>query len=137
MKTPEELAKKYVERFKGQKEILGSKIGLSACRLSFCAGYIAGQSQWIQVEKKLPEIQHIVLIYAKSCMLIEEEKTTKLLAGIHQAYLQRKTIPFSNVQDAIYWQKFGVEVDPQRYAFNWNDVTHWMPLPTPPEEEKK
>jgi hypothetical protein len=54
-KTPEQMAEEYIENFKGDQATLGGKIGLSACRLSFLAGYKAAQDHIADASKKVDD----------------------------------------------------------------------------------
>ena len=74
---------------------------------------------WISVEERLPEFHEEVLVYA----IGKEDAFTPVMA-ISEIYIF-KLLPFSN--GAIEWR------DPWDY-FNKNyTVTHWMPLPKPPD----
>jgi len=123
MKTPEQMAEEYIESFKGDKSILGGKIGLSACRLSFLAGYKAAQEHnadaskmvWISVKDRLPENKYItVLVHFR----VPESKAKLYGFG------------YCESDGPVTWY-----VDHNRYK-SPVDVTHWMPLPEPPKAEK-
>lgn len=111
MKTPEEMAEEYIRAFRGDKVALGGKIGLSACRLSYLAGYKAAQPKWISVQERLPEINEWVLINGPEIC-------------------KRINPPSSNWKGSYAW-----ETDLEGF-YSPHDVTHWMPLPTPPESNE-
>ena len=76
---------------------------------------------WISVEERLPEFHEEVLVYA----IGKEDAFTPVMA-VSEIYIF-KLLPFSN--GTIEWR------DPWDY-FNKNyKVTHWMPLPKPPQGE--
>lgn len=76
----------------------------------FLAGYKAAQ-QWISVKDRLPEMYEWVLIDGPEvCKRIEP--------------------PSSNWKEQYAW-----ETNHDSF-YSPNDVTHWMPLPEPPKEEK-
>lgn len=67
------------------------------------------QPQWISVEERLPEPFVSVLVY------MPEEKP---LPPVHEGFLAREGMWYAN-----YFDREPME------------ITHWMPLPEPPEEE--
>lgn len=72
-------------------------------------------SEWISVKDKLPENNVTVLAYC--------EKTKKYFIGnaIYRCF-----------SDGVYWRHEGARG--AMYTVT-SKVTHWMPLPEPPEEE--
>ena len=111
MKTPEELAEEYVHAWWGPRE---DNMTL-ATRQSFLAGYQAGRSnseavqaaapQWISVKDRLPE--------AGSGLLMVYQSSLKELGA-------------SYYDDAMWCSSLWPIVS--------KHITHWMPLPKPPEE---
>jgi hypothetical protein len=77
-------------------------------------------SDWISVEDRLPEKDERVLVW-----LPENEQT--LDDGIFDiAYFEIKE------DEEPVWR---IENGPGIYSLSSNDVTHWMPLPGPPNEK--
>lgn len=110
MKTPEEMAYEYGEKFDGVE------ISKNDINIAWYAGYKAAAPQWISVEERLPELIVPVLLMSKD----------KLPAMI--GWMDRE----DDEEGAIYWNiQYG---DGEFWAFGY--VTHWMPLPPKPEEQK-
>ena len=111
MKTPEEKAREWVniESLKlGTTEFIHDW-PYSTAEEAYLAGHADAQPKWISVDERLPEPWRNVLIG-----VAEPEKV--LAPG--------------------YWN----DRDKQ-WLYFWNDkevpsVTHWMPLPEPPEDTK-
>jgi len=110
MKTPEELAEEYAQAYIESDSYLCSKY-------SFFAGYQAAQDQmnssnnsngWISVKDRLPKPKE-----GNVLVLISGN-------GWHD-------------YDVAY---FGRTVFCDKYDDTVEGVTHWMPLPKPPKEEK-
>ena len=76
---------------------------------------LRGQEQWISVKDRMPEIRHAVLVYTPHYKNI-------WAASMHED------------GNWYIWSPGGkVLLDP-----DWNGpITHWMPLPEPPEEMKQ
>ena len=77
---------------------------------------------WISVNDALPELEKNVLIYAVGKEKCYESKIT----------ITRRTdvIWFGHeVKTEPYWK------DPWQYFGSDYEITHWMPLPEPPEKE--
>lgn len=70
------------------------------------------QSGWISVKHRLPEYSKLVLIWGK----LEQYNERKVYTGI-------------NIQSGAdnRWRSLGNTL---------HDVTHWMPLPNPPQGDK-
>lgn len=116
MKTPEEMAEEWAN---GESDFWFADISVytkghnDAVKQAFLAGYKAAQ-QWISVKNRLPED-------GQTCIYV-----------IH--------IPKKNEWKLDYgeWQAtenvfFGEYIDYR--DLNWT-LTHWMPLPAAPKEEK-
>ena len=69
----------------------------------------AAQPKWISVEERLPEEFHPVLVYMPN---------EAPLPTVHEGYRRR---------NGRWWAAW--------YARELEGVTHWMPLPEPPEED--
>jgi hypothetical protein len=106
MKTPEELAEEYASRITRESE----RFIRNDIEVAFFAGYQAAASQWISVKQNVPEINHRVLL------------ATNLNKSIVTGYRLAPAGPNEPWfhTDTGYW--CGTET-----------VTHWMPLPKPPE----
>lgn len=76
--------------------------------------------KWISVEERLPDFHEEVLIYA-----IGKEDGFSPVVAISEIYVFR-LLPFSN--GTIEWR------DPWDFFSKNYEVTHWMPLPNPPED---
>ena len=112
-KTPEEMAEEYLRKMWGND---GDATEEMKCVSDFLAGYNTAQ-QWIAVKDRLPEVGQDVLVwYHGSCC-------TAYLQKVKSVKLQPPQ--FNNVE--MFEWCFG--------DFEDFDVTHWMPLPTPPKEE--
>ena len=61
--------------------------------------------KWIRVEDRLPEKPMNYLIYVPPCYV-----------------------------NVVYYNGFEWVVDVGEYCFNAYEITHWMPLPEPPED---
>jgi len=113
MKTPEQMAKQYVEQENLEYEkAAGSYYG-------FIAGYQAAKPQWISVKDRLPEIpendysNRVLLLRADRFIVIARiEKCVRFVRP-----LQETLIVETDNGDPI------------------EEFTHWMPLPKPPKEE--
>lgn len=117
MKTPEEMAEEYIER----EDVACAAINHAAedlVKAGFLAGYQAAQPKWISVKERLPEINELVVI-------LHEDKS-KLNHRKPPVYFGRwKGADWMEVLDSsdVPW-------------FSETAITHWMPLPKPPEDVK-
>jgi len=111
MKTPEEMAYDYGEKFDGVE------ISKNDINIAWYDGYKAAAPQWISVKDRLPEIGQAVNCYGRA------------------AYESGSSvIPAWYIHKWNQWQSCeGDGCGGGGYLF---DVTHWMPLPEPPKEEK-
>ena len=131
MKTPEELAIRYSDL----REFLDRRLDYKAKMLleqGFLAGYKAAQdqladadtvmSQWISVRDRLPEINEEVIVALPFVFEDEDGPTNYKACRITTARL----VPDSE------GAKWSIHTEN-----GWiTKVTHWMPLPAPPKEEK-
>jgi hypothetical protein len=108
MKTPEELCKKWC---KENLDIATHAYCYGAVNLSFLAGYQAAAPQWISVKDKSPEINQRVL-------LATNEKRS-IVTGYR--------LPPAGKNEPWFHTDLGLWCGTET-------VTHWMPLPKPPEE---
>ncbi len=107
MKTPEDLAEGHVEKI---WQDTGTEFERICCHQDFLAGYQAAAPQWISVKDRLPEINvDVLIIYGR-------------LPFYHLAFLTH------NGDIQFFWGNYS------NIEYSLDDVTHWMPLPKPPEE---
>ena len=112
MKTPEELAEEYTKDWWGNlPEAEGMR---KSARENFLAGYQAAAPQWISVKDRLPEEGQDCVIYVDWVDVWDK--------GSERITYQE--IAVFNGNDRFY----------HRAHTELNRVTHWMPLPKPPEE---
>jgi hypothetical protein len=80
--------------------------------------------QWVSVEDGLPELDQTVLVYAAGKI---DGFNGKHVYALCSRYVQ-KIFPSSPGHEvwSIPWQYFHTDYE----------ITHWMPLPEPPEGEK-
>lgn len=78
-------------------------------------------SQWIEVNKKLPELHKDVLIYA-----VRNDNCEEGVVAISNRFIM-KIFPSSKGQEV--WSA------PWEYFMNDYHITHWMPLPDKPHFE--
>lgn len=108
-KTPEEMAEEYAD-------LCVSDAYYAPLKDGFLAGYKAAQ-QWISVKDRLPEEDVAVLIYGQ---ILNDPPD---ILGVRRRYNG----------DQVWKHTWESEND---FIYQEDDVTHWMPLPEPPKEEK-
>jgi len=127
MKTPEEMAIDYCEpilsddyaKSIGREDWIGTrcvKVGEAhEMYKAFLAGYNAAAPQWISVKERLPEEDVAVLVYGQ---VLNDPPD---VLGVRRRY--------NGDQD---WKHTWESED--GFIYREDDVTHWMPLPKPPEK---
>jgi len=92
-------------------DLLVTEACYPASKAGFLAGYKAAAPQWISVKDRLPEIGEWVLIDGPEvCRRIEPP--------------------------SAFWKaEYAWNTDHESF-YHPEDITHWMPLPEPPKEEK-
>ena len=124
MKTPEELAEEHTKAWWGDSE---DSIMTIATRQSFLAGYQAAVPQWISVKDRLPEDGTGWLTVYGSIPNLRFFVGPGYYDFAKKEWLSRflnyraRTDAANLVTDQIEYLPF-------------EQVTHWMPLPEPPEE---
>ena len=106
-----EEAIKFLEETSFGGEMLGDKNLVAVCDLAISALREQEERRWIPVTECLPQNYISVLVYIP---------TAEPLPMVHEAY----------IGDDEEWHSsvfYGIENE---------DVTHWMPMPEPPKEEK-
>jgi len=118
MKTPEELAEEYKNKI-AQRDIYAmgtlSQRELDYLKEAFLAGYQAATPQWISVKDRLPEEDIAVLVYGQ---VLNDPPD---VIGVRRRY--------NGDQE---WKHTWESED--GFIYREDDVTHWMPLPKPPEK---
>lgn len=115
MKTPEELAKETL-----QKKLKFSPDTWTDCHTCFVYGYDAAKPEWISVKEGLPELNYEVIVAVPFVFEDESGPTNEKGCVVRTARL------VSDAEGA----KWNIHTE-DRWVTN---VTHWMPLPLPPEE---
>lgn len=75
-------------------------------------------SEWISVKERLPALDQFVLVALTNW---EEPKI---------AYLEEHKLKHANVESFFMWES------PMLMSIDWHTVTHWMPLPKLPKEDR-
>jgi len=121
MKTPEELAEEYADtqHYDVDQEWSDSYRG-------FLAGYQAAAPQWISVKDRLPEDSSFVVVWCCKQLPLEVGNILMLAKFERPNWRDQPTWLVVNgfdrhLKDGEYYSCI---------------VTHWMPLPAPPKEEK-
>jgi len=123
MKTPEELAAQYATAPEIQ-HMLEAPRSNSVLYHSFLAGYQAAAPQWISVKDRLPEDSSLVVVWCCKQLSLEVGNILML------AKFERPN--WSDQPTWLYVNGFDRHLkDGEYYSCI---VTHWMPLPKPPEE---
>lgn len=125
MKTPEELYYEWRQTFDEsldermcqgetiEHQLLHRELG----KETFLAGYKAAQPQWISVKDRLPEEDVAVLVYGQ---ILNDPPD---VIGVRRRYIGDQEWKYT-------WES------EDGFIYREDDVTHWMPLPEPPKEEK-
>lgn len=115
MKTPEEMAMEYIKDVETARNPSVAATAFPQMQRCFLAGYQAAKPQWISVKDRLPEENQEVLISYG-------QKPFFLIAFLYHPNHPKKDVKMFCGQNNT------------NYSLNY--VTHWQPLPAPPQEEK-
>jgi hypothetical protein len=118
MKTPEELAEEFVNQ-----EDTGSDTFAHGLRNGFLAGYRAASelnssnnsNGWISVKDRLPEADELVICFGRAFC----QNGPSVEQGRYNKWGQWQNCEWDGCGGYEYF----------------DEVTHWMPLPKPPEKE--
>jgi hypothetical protein len=141
MKTPEEMAEEYADSCVSDTYYTPLKAGFVAgykSKAAFLAGYKAAQDQfrsttgeagdkltptgWISVKDRLPQMYEEVIVAVPFVFEDENGPTNQKGCGVRTSRL---------VEDP-QGAKWNIHIEEK-----WVDhITHWMPLPAPPKEDK-
>ena len=109
--------------------------------LEYQSGFADGQraanrkkNKWISVEERLPDFMHLVLAWVKN----KDPKGRFNKDGVYVARLEDKIPQHDPEGKRNFWGIPGYDSEWTVYAWSYftePEVTHWMPLPEPPEEE--
>ena len=82
-------------------------------------------SEWISVKERLPALNQVVLV-----ALINWEEP--IIACFEEHKLKH-----ANVESFFTWKSPMLwNIEPMLWNIDWKTVTHWMPLPEMPKEDK-
>ena len=122
-KTAIEWIEQIKHRISGGDEVFDRQrkeaLDMAIVDMKICETNNAG---WIRVKDRLPEYDKEVLIYAVSKTTNESKIAISYL--MDKFYFGSRPI---NLEEPIWHE-------PWQYFRANNTITHWMPLPTPPEE---
>lgn len=85
-------------------------------------------NEWISVKDKLPPLGNQVLLFVQSETCSIDYDTNE---EIGDTYIE-KEMAIGYIEDGVLWINYD-----QDGFYSASDVTHWMPLPSPPEGENK
>ena len=128
MKTPEQLAIEWLKEEYGDTSnwtYMGQEMSLDA----FYAGYQAAKPQWISIKDRLPNVE-------KTSRSLRRESSCVLIVSYDNVYVAHLCEDWSDRKHFIFeactcnCRAFDMEID----EWKLDQVTHWMPLPKPPEE---
>jgi len=100
-------------------------------------------SEWISVKDQLPENEKKVIVYFKNELGKGRRTTAEYIMAktvLAEDYLDEEwsdSFPEYDEENDCYWTPEGWYEQQEITEVNWylgkDIVTHWMPLPTPPE----
>jgi len=127
MKTPEQMAEEWSRTPRQNQDVEEYQLSWDfVCeweKESFLAGYQAAKLEWISVHKRLPEYDQLALLWQSElqAQFVGRRRESGVMSPL---YYWECTSDFFEAWKEIYHPKL----------MNEDAVTHWMPLPKPPEE---
>lgn len=105
--------------------------------LAYCAIKPTHDNPSVRVVVDVDDIERLPAIDAVPRWISVEERLPEKLNGNYQLYLTKEVIGFGG--ECIHIGRFKIyKFDGRRTFFDGSifrdDITHWMPLPEPPEE---
>lgn len=129
MKTPEQMAIDYIKDVETARNPSIATTAFPQLQRCFLAGYQAAQ-QWISVKDRLPKIGTDVLVKVSKDSVMSDDNGNNPEPIIYDFY-SVMSLYYQNGQHI--WDTRPIT---DACPLKWDDVTHWMPLPDEPKEEK-
>ena len=135
LKTPEQMAEEWAHVPRADQNI--DECDPTWCDVfhweveSFLAGYQAAKPQWISVKERLPNLE-------KTSRSLRRESSCILLVSYGNVYVAHLCEDWTDRSHFIFeactcnCRAFDMDID----EWKLDQVTHWMPLPEAPKEER-
>jgi len=118
-----DLAEEYGKKLERNGKFIVYSDSLREAKKGFIAGYQAAAPQWIPVEESLPEIGDLILIYGNGSNLGAPFVSVGFLDNHPDHWVAEKQW---NIWERNQYDHLMLDIGKK--------ITHWMPLPKPPEE---